>query len=273
MRSSLSSRARHRTLGFRQSPRRPGVLNHHRFACILAVCAFAAASSPAAAQTPTEAWRIIQPPQVSLVLARDGSLIGEIGKEKRYSISIRTLPKYVGEAFVAVEDQRFYQHDGVDVVGIAGALKDAVTGDPRGASTITQQLVGNMHPTIIDRRDRGLGRKIREQQAAREMEKHYSKEQILEAYINQIPFGRGWLGIEMAARHYLGKPASGLTLAEAAMLAAMPKGPAIYDPIKHPDRVRVRRDLVLSVMAQQRYITQAQAAAAKREPIVTVPDA
>lgn len=247
--------------------RMPGLL------FITALNALALAGNPAAAQTPAEPWRIIQPPQVSLVLARDGSLIGEIGKEKRFSVSIRTLPKYVGQAFVAVEDQRFYQHDGVDVVGIAGALKDAVTGDPRGASTITQQLVGNMHPTIIDRRDRGLGRKIREQQAAREMEKHYSKEQILEAYINQIPFGRGWHGIELASRHYLGKPASGLTLAEAAMLAAMPKGPAIYDPIKHPDRVRTRRDLVLSVMAQQRYITQAQAAAAKREPIVTIPGA
>ncbi|MGI9078096.1 MAG: penicillin-binding protein 1A [Gemmatimonadaceae bacterium] len=240
---------------------------------IVALCAFAVASNHVVAQPPAEPWRIIQPAQVSLVLARDGSLIGEIGREKRFSISIRTLPKYVGQAFVAVEDQRFYQHDGVDVVGIAGALKDAVTGDLRGASTITQQLVGNMHPTIIDRRDPGLGRKIREQQAAREMEKHYSKEQILEAYINQIPFGRGWLGIEMASRHYLGKPASGLTLAEAAMLAAMPKGPAIYDPIKYPDRVRARRDLVLSVMAQQRYITSAQAAAAKREPIVTVPNA
>ena len=113
-----------------------------------------------------EAWRIVQPPQSSLVFARDGSLIGEIGKQKRTLVSIRSLPRYVGQAFVAVEDQRFYQHDGVDVVGIAGALKDAVKGDPRGASTITQQLVGNMHPDIIDRTDRSLSRKLREQAAA-----------------------------------------------------------------------------------------------------------
>src|SRR5215204_2196325 len=157
-----------------------------------------------------EAWRIIIPPQSSLVFARDGSLIGEIGKQKRTLVSLRSLPRYVGQSFVAVEDQRFYQHDGVDVVGIAGALKDAVKGDPRGASTITQQLVGNMHPDLVDRRDKSPMRKLREQSAAREMEKHYSKEQILEAYINQIEYGHGWLGIEMAALHYFGKSASRL---------------------------------------------------------------
>ena len=94
----------------------------------------------------TEAWRIIPVPQASLVLARDGSLIGEIGREFRTSVSIRSLPRYLPQAFVAVEDHRFYQHDGVDVVGIAGALKDNIFGERRGASTITQQLVGNMHP-------------------------------------------------------------------------------------------------------------------------------
>ena len=151
-----------------------------------------------AAQQPgrrVEPWRLVQPPQSSLVFARDGSLIGEIGRESRASISLRTLPRYVGEAFVAVEDQRFYEHDGVDVVGIAGAIKDNILGGRRGASTITQQLVGNMHPDEIDRTDRSLGRKIKEQAAAREMERHYSKEQILEAYLNQIGFGHGWYGI------------------------------------------------------------------------------
>ncbi len=219
-----------------------------------------------------EPWRLIQPAQSSLVFARDGSLIGEIGREKRTLISIRSLPKYVGQAFVAVEDQRFYQHDGVDVVGIAGAIKDAVTGDPRGASTITQQLVGNMHPEIIDRTDRSLSRKLREQAAAREMEKRYSKEQILEAYLNQISFGHGWFGIESAARHYFGKSATQLTLTEAATLAAIPKGPAIYDPLKHPKRVTDRRNLVLTLMAEQKYITPAQAAAAKRVKLETVPN-
>ncbi|HYU53329.1 MAG TPA: PBP1A family penicillin-binding protein, partial [Gemmatimonadaceae bacterium] len=220
----------------------------------------------------TEPWTIVPMPQASLVLARDGTLIGEIGKEIRTSVSIKSLPKYLPQAFIAVEDHRFYQHDGVDVVGIAGALKDNIFGERRGASTITQQLVGNMHPTLIDRTDLSLGRKLREQAAAREMEKHYSKEQILEAYLNQIPFGHGWYGVESAARHYFGKSASRLSLAESAALAAMPKGPALYDPLKYPDRVRQRRNIVLSLMADQGYITPSQAKAAQAARLVTSPN-
>jgi len=230
----------------------------------------------ASAQQPgvndTEPWTIVPMPQASLVLARDGSLIGEIGKEIRINVQIGSLPKYLPRAFVAVEDHRFYQHDGVDVVGIAGALKDNIFGERRGASTITQQLVGNMHPTLIDRTDRSLGRKLAEQSAAREMEKHYNKDQILEAYLNQIGFGHGWYGVEMAARHYFGKSAAKLSLAEAASLAAMPKGPALYDPLKYPDRVRQRRNVVLSLMADQGYITRAQATAAQGAPLVTFPN-
>ena len=240
----------------------------------LAVFALALCAASSNAQTPAaeEPWRIIQPPQASQVYARDGSLIGEFGREARVSVSIRTLPKYVGQAFVAVEDQRFYEHNGVDVLGIAAAIKDNILGDRRGASTITQQLVGNMHPDIIDRRDQSPMRKVREQQAAIEMEKHYSKEQILEAYINQIPFGHGWFGIEAASRHYFGKPASRLTLAEAATIASLPKGPALYNPIDHPDRAKKRRDLVLALMKNQKYITDAQAEAAKREPLTVAPN-
>jgi len=244
-----------------------------RTSVVVAIVLSIAARLSAQERESNEAWRIIVPPQSSLVFARDGSLIGELGKEKRTIVSIRTLPRYVGQAFVAVEDQRFYQHDGVDVVGIAGALKDAVRGDPRGASTITQQLVGNMHPDLVDRRDKSPMRKLREQSAAREMEKHYNKEQILEAYLNQISFGHGWYGIESASRHYFGKGAAQLTLAEAATLASMPKGPAIYDPVKAPDRVTERRNLVLTLMAQQKYITPAQAEATKRVPLKTVPNA
>jgi 1A family penicillin-binding protein len=223
------------------------------------------------AQTAAQAWQIVPQPQSSLVLARDGQLIGELGAQFRVSVSIRTLPPYVGQAFIAVEDQRFYKHDGVDVVGMAAALKDALRGHARGASTITQQLVGNMHPDIIDRADRSIARKIHEQNAAREMERHYDKEQILEAYLNQIHFGHGWYGIEEASRHYFGIPAARLSLAQAATLAALPKGPALYDPVRHPDRARERRDLVLTLMAQQSYVTAEAAAAAKAEPVVTAP--
>ncbi|HEX9564958.1 MAG TPA: PBP1A family penicillin-binding protein [Gemmatimonadaceae bacterium] len=220
-----------------------------------------------------EAWRIIRPPQSSMVLARDGSFIGEVGTEYRTSVPLASLPPFVPQAFIAIEDQRFYQHDGVDLVGIAGALRDAVRGNPRGASTITQQLVGNMHPTIVDRSDVSLGRKLREQAAAREMERRYTKAEILEAYLNQIPFGHGWFGIESAARHYFGKAAAQLTLPEAATLAAVINGPAIYDPVGHPDRAQERRDLVLSLMAGQGFITDEEATAARVEPVTVVPDA
>ena len=222
----------------------------------------------------TEAWQIVPQPQSSLVVARDGSLVGEIGRQFRTSVSLRTLPRYLPHAFIAVEDQRFYQHDGVDLIGVASAIKGKLFGERRGgASTITQQLVGNMHPDIIDRRDLSLGRKLREQSAAREMEKHYSKEQILEAYLNQVDLGHGWFGVEAAARHYFGKSASRLSLAEAATLAALPKSPVLYDPARFPARSKARRDLVLGLMADQGYITRDVAEKAKGEPVVTAPDA
>ena len=175
------------------------------------------------------------------------------------------------QAFIAVEDRRFYQHDGVDVVGIASAIKDNLLGGNRGASTITQQLVGNMHPDLVDRSDRTIARKLREQSAAREMEKRYTKAQILEAYLNQISFGRGWFGIEAAARHYFGKPAARLSIAEAASLAALPKGPAIYDPVRYPERNKNRRDAIIGLMAEQEFITAAQAKAARAEPLKVHP--
>ena len=248
---------------------------HLRYRLLSFALAAAAASAlldaPLGAQAATQAWQIVPQPQSSLVLARDGQLLGELGTQLRISVPIGTLPPYVGQAFIAVEDQRFYKHDGVDVVGLAAALKDALRGHARGASTITQQLVGNMHPDLIDRADRSISRKIHEQNAAREMERHYDKEQILEAYLNQIHFGHGWYGIEEAARHYFGIPASKLSLAQAATLAALPKGPALYDPLRHPDRARERRDLVIALMAQQGYVTAEAAAAAKAEPVVTAP--
>ncbi len=244
-----------------------------------AVAAQAPAVQPSAAAPARgtgQPWQIVPQPQSSLVYARDGSLIGEMGRESRTSVPIRTLPKYVGQAFVAVEDQRFYQHDGVDLIGVAGAIKgkllDGITGGHRGgASTITQQLVGNMHPDQIDRRDLSIARKLREQQAAREMERHYSKEQILEAYINQINFGRGWYGVESAARHYFNKSASRLTVAEAATLAALPKSPVGYDPVRHPDKSKARRNLILGLMAEQGFISPQLAERTKLEPLVTAP--
>ena len=227
------------------------------------------------AQPPeVEAWQIVASPQSSLVFGRDGSLVGEIGRQFRTSVSLKVMPRYVQHAFIAVEDQRFYQHDGVDLIGVASAIKGKLFGQRRGgASTITQQLIGNMHPDIIDRRDLSLSRKLREQSAAREMEKHYTKEQILEAYLNQVDLGHGWFGVEAASRHYFAKSASRLSLAEAATLAALPKSPNLYDPTRFAARAKARRDLILGLMADQGYITRDAAEKARSEAVVTAPDA
>jgi penicillin-binding protein 1A len=254
-------------------------MNRSVLAVALLVLPFVA-PVPALAQARStgQPWQIVPQPQSSIVFARDGSMLGDIGPESRTSVSIRTLHRYVGQAFIAVEDKRFYEHDGVDLIGVAGAIKgkllESITGKNRGgASTITQLLVGNMHPDQIDRRDVSLGRKLREQEAAREMEKHYTKEQILEAFLNQLDFGHGWFGVESASRHFFGRSASKLTLAQAATLAALPKSPTGYDPIRHPDRAKARRDLILGLMVEQGFISAADAARARREPVATAPDA
>jgi penicillin-binding protein 2D len=246
-------------------------------AMLVAVGGAARAGAQDSAHKTNEAWQIIQLPQSSLVFARDSTLIGEIGHEMRTNVSLKSLPAYVPQAFIAIEDQRFYEHDGVDVIGVLGAIKGKILRENRGgASTITQQLVGYMHPDIIDRREisgtAGLSRKLHEQSAAREMERHYSKQQILEAYLNQINLGRGWFGVEAGARHYFGHSAAQLTLAEAATLAGLPKSQPIYDPIAHPDRARDRRNLILQKMAEQHYITLDVAERAKLEPVVTAPN-
>ena len=213
---------------------------------ILSIAAATAGAQAPAPGSTGEAWQIIQLAQSSRVLARDGSLIGDIGREIRNSVSLKSLPWYVPKAFIAVEDQRFYEHNGVDARAVAGAILGKIVGNNRGGgSTITQQLVGYMHPDIIDRSEvsgtAGISRKLHEQSAAREMEKHYSKDQILEGYLNQINLGRGWYGVEAGSRHYFGHPAAKLTLAEAATIAGLPKSQPFYDPIGHPDRARERR--------------------------------
>jgi len=221
----------------------------------------------------TEAWQIIQPPQSSLVFAADGSLIGEIGKQFRSSVSLNSLPRYLPEAFVAVEDKRFYTTGSIDFKGYLGALTaDILHGERRGASTIPEQLAGIMHPDLIDRKDISLSRKAAELKAAIDMENHYSKDQILEAYLNMLDFGHNWFGVEAASRHYFGKDASQVTLAEAASLAALPKTPTGYDPIRKADANKTRRNVILDLMVDQGYVSRADADKAKAEPVKTVPN-
>lgn len=245
---------------------------------LIVATATAVGSSLAQAQAPAkstgEPWQIIPLAQSTLVFARDSSPIGEIGRELRTSVPLSSLPKYVWQAFVAVEDERFFKHNGVDARAVAGAIVGKVLGNNRGGgSTITQQLVGYMHPDVIDRSDVSMGRKFHEQQAALEMEKHYSKQQILEGYVNQINLGRGWFGVDAASRHYFGHPASKLTLAEAATLAGLPKSQPLYDPISRPAAAKGRRNVILDKMAEQGFITPEEAAKAKDLPVVVAPNA
>jgi len=207
-------------------------------------------------------------PETSFIYDRDGNLITELhGAENRISLSYDQIPKTVINAFVAIEDERFFSHFGVDPIGIArAALNNLRGGDRQGASTITQQLARNLFPEEIGF-EISMRRKIQEALMAIQLERRFSKERILEMYLNHIFLGYNAYGIEAGAQVYFGKPAAELELHEAAMLAAIVKGPAVYDPIDNPDAVRRRRNLVLDEMAEQGYITPEQAEAAKRRPL------
>lgn len=213
-----------------------------------------------------------EPKSSTKILSQDGQLIAEFFQERRTPIEISTLPRYVPQAFVAIEDKRFFSHDGLDYRRIFGAavrnvLHGHVTG---GGSTITQQLARNMFPDEIGFRKR-LARKLKEARVARAIEDVYSKQQILEAYINQIHYGHGWHGIETAAQHYFGKPAAQLNPAEAAMLAAVVKLWGRYSPFIAPERALARRNLVLALMAQQGYLKRAEAERWQRAPLPIEP--
>jgi penicillin-binding protein 1A len=230
--------------------------------------AFTPVSAQHTAASTGQAWQLTALPQSSLVYSRDGTLIGEIGRQFRTNASIKSLPDYVWGAFVAIEDRRFFEHDGVDLKGLgAAAINDVLKGEHRGASTIEEQLVGNLHPDLVNRSSRSIGRKWDGEQAAREMDRHYTKWQILEEYINAIDLGHNWFGVEAGARHYFGRTAAQMTIAQAATLAALPKSPTIYDPIRHPDRALARRNVVIAAMANQGKISSADSAHAVAQPL------
>jgi len=215
-----------------------------------------------------------EPEQTSKILSHDGQLIEEIGFERRTPVSIQALPEYVPQAVVAIEDHRFYQHGGFDPRGIARAVFGVLTRpitrrNLGGGSTITQQLARNMFDQIGFERRFGRGvinRKLKEVQVAIDLERAYSKDQILEAYLNEIWMGRGY-GFQHAARSFLGKNVTDVNVAEAALLAAILNVPARYDPFRHPDNAKRRRDLVLTRMAQEGYLTREEAERWKQEPL------
>jgi penicillin-binding protein 1A len=201
-----------------------------------------------------------QPGGASVLLDRTGQQFADLGPVDHKVVEIASLPEYVPAAFVAVEDKRFYHHHGVDWRRVFGATIANVRAGRRaqGSSTITMQLSRNVFPERIRAADRTLRRKLLEVRVARDIEKRFTKSEILELYLNHIYFGAGAYGIEAASRQYFGRAAKDLTLEQAATLAALPKAPGHYDPRRNPSRSKSRRDLVLGLMADQKLITDAQ---------------
>ena len=219
-----------------------------------------------------EALRTYTPPQASRVFDGQGKLVAHLAPERRIVVPLDRIPAHVSGAFLAVEDKRFYRHRGVDYRRAAGALvRDVQTLSwQQGFSTLTMQLARNVFPEHLSR-EKTLRRKLWEVVLARKIEKSFSKDQILEMYLNQIYLGSGLYGVEAAAQGYFGKPVSRLTDAEAAMLAAIPRAPSYYDPRRNPAAVVERRNLVLGLMAHAGVVDSAEAAEAKAKPLGLAP--
>ncbi|MDP3774832.1 MAG: PBP1A family penicillin-binding protein [Gemmatimonadales bacterium] len=209
-----------------------------------------------------------RPQQTSKVYAVDGRLITELGLERRTLIRLADMPRHLKAAFIAVEDKRFYQHHGIDYSRVFGAVRANVFSLSwgQGFSTITMQLARNVFPDRITR-EKKLSRKLKEVWVARELEQTYTKDRILELYLNQIYLGNGAYGVETAALRYFGKSARDLNIAESALLAALPQRPESYNPRRYPARAVRRRNLVIELMRRQGYLTAEQAEEAKAYPL------
>ncbi|VEF46425.1 penicillin-binding protein, 1A family [Bacillus freudenreichii] len=208
-------------------------------------------------------------PQSTLYYASDGSVIGESNSgEKRYWISLDEVPADVTNAIIAIEDRTFYSHHGFDLKRIGGALAANIKamGKVQGASTITQQYARNLFLTL----DKTWSRKLLEAFYTIRLEVNYDKNDILEGYINTISFGHGAYGIEAASQFYYGKSAKDLSLAEASMLAGIPKGPGIYSPIISIEKAKARQKLVLGAMETTEVISAQEAKAASQERLVII---
>lgn len=208
-----------------------------------------------------------RPPQVTTIYADDGeTILAEFAIEKRIPVKIQDVPDKVTDALIAIEDSRFRDHVGVDPYRMVGAfVKNLTTGTMEGASTITQQLARN----LFLYKDRTYTRKANEWAVALQIERLYTKDQILEMYVNYVFLGAGAYGYEAGSRTYFGKPLKDLELEEAALLSAIPKSPSEYSPTRSMERAKVRRDLVLDQMAKyfpDKY-SQSAVDAAKAKPI------
>ncbi len=206
-----------------------------------------------------------EPPVMTRVHAADGSLLAEYAHERRLYLPSSAVPPLVKQAFISAEDKNFYSHSGIDPEGIIRAVRILVEGGkrPQGASTITQQVAKN----FLLGNERSFERKIREMLLALRIEAAYSKEKILELYLNEIFFGLGNYGIAAAALNYYGKSVHELTISEAAYLAALPKGPNNYHPFRNPQAAIERRNYVIGRMVEDGYISRADGEKAKLEPL------
>jgi membrane peptidoglycan carboxypeptidase len=208
-------------------------------------------------------------PQSTKIYARDGTtLLYEVhGEAKRTLITLKDVPDYVKQATIAIEDKNFYKNPGVDWKGILRSVWVDVTKGSlsQGGSTITQQFVRN----AILTREKSWTRKVKEAVLAIEIGQKFSKDEILQLYLNEIPYGQNAYGIEAAAQTYFGKSAKNLTLAESAYLAALPQAPTYYNPNGlHRQALDARHETVLNQMFEQGYITKDQRDSAKAEVVV-----
>jgi penicillin-binding protein 1A len=206
-----------------------------------------------------------RPPAVTRVLARDGSLIAEFFSERRYPVKLAEVPAHVRKAFLAAEDAAFYSHSGIDPISILRAIfKNIQTGNKRqGASTITQQVVKN----LLLSSQRTYARKAREAVLSYRLERRFSKDEIFEIYLNQIFFGNSAYGVKAAARLYFHKELSEISLAEAAYLAGLPKGPSVYSPLNQRKAARQRQQQVLKQMVEAGFIREDERQQAEREKV------
>ncbi len=206
-----------------------------------------------------------KPREASYIYSADGVLLARIAEEYREPAALSEIPKHLINATIAKEDRRFWRHHGVDWRGVARAAWINLTQGEiqQGGSTLTQQLARNAFLT----QRRTVSRKLQEIILAQELERRLSKERILELYLNQVYYGNGAYGVKAAARVYFNKSLDQLTLAECALLAALPQRPSAYEPFGNPDEAIRQRNLVLDLMAREGYITPAQRDAAKKEPL------
>ncbi len=200
-----------------------------------------------------------------VLLDRNGEELAAIHPLEMHVVVLDSLPAHVPNAFVAVEDRRFYRHDGVDWIRVVRAMaRNVAAGRVReGASTITMQLARTLFPERIPGAERTIRRKLVEIRMADRIERRFTKAEILELYLNHVYVGGGAYGVEAGARYYFGKPAAELTPEESALLAAVVRAPANYDPRRHPERALQRRNLVLTLLERQEWIPPAQARAAR----------